>query len=357
MAREANIKIDIDVKSAATNAEIRKAIAGIFGSREIKDSILRNVCKLCSPRMSKAANEFISRYVLPKITKHPNIDFTKPENVDYRGALGIPKRFSYQKLRRYFNKAYYLKVTACGSSGTAVSFVEAKIKEIAEASYRYSGFKLGGRKRVKRRLWLKEADLGITDVASGFQVFPGPGETLEDLGPAESGSFGKYSRSGTHIMIPGGYYDPNEWRPEPEAEGIIESTFRKYLPNIERAALRAVPPCVKQVKKNLALAIQRAQKSLQSKSKTIGGLGSGAPGSDASYDARTGKQQKTAGFDTEVDELAKQVANSSFEEQLQTVSEFTGAGVEAMRVEIIKSAKILGVSPSDYLKNLIQNLK
>ena len=357
MAREANIKIDIDVKSAATSAEIKKAISGIFGSKEIKDSILRNVCKLCSPRMSKAANKYISRYVLPKITKHPNIDFTKPENVDYRGALGIPKRFNYQKLRRYFNKAYYLNVTACGSSGTSISFVEAKIKEIAEASYRYTSFKTGGRKRVSKRFWLKEADLGVTDVASGFQVFPGPGETLEDLGPSESGSFGKYSRSGTHIMIPGGYYDPNEWRPEPEAEGIIESTFKKYLPNIERAALRAVPPCIKQVKRNLALAIQRAQKSLQSKAKTIGGLGSGAPGSDASYDARSSNQQKTAGFDTEVDDLANKVANVSFEEQLQTVSKFTGAGVERLRVQIIQSAKISGVSPSDYLNNLIKTLK
>lgn len=350
MAREANIRIDLDIKAAANDSLIKNVVGAIFGSKEIKQSILTNVCKLCSPRMTKAANKYISQYVLPKITKHPNIDFTRPENVDYRGALGIPKRFNYAKLRAYFKKAYFIRVTACGSSGSSISLIESKIRDIAEKAYQQTSFRTGGRKNVGRRFWLEEADLGITEVSSAFQVFPFPGETFEDFS-----SINKYSRSGTHIMIQGGSYDPNEWRPAPEAESIIENTFKKYLPNIERAAIKTVPSCLKQVKKNLQLALIRAQRSLQNRAKTISGLGASA-GADVSQDFKSTNQNYTTGFATELRELDDAISSASIDQQIARVAAFTGVDQGVLRLQVIKQAGALGINPEKYLTNLVKTV-
>ena len=284
--RVRDILIDISASVVVLDGgdPVTKAIAAVIG-QSVPEIVLPNICKYCGPALSRAATKYTFQYVLPKITKHPNINVMANESVYYRGALGIPKRFNYKKIRNFFKKALTMEVTACGYSpgkllgsaakrtkkgaaalvetrkaSTATAF-KTQVKNFVNKAYRETSFRTGGRRRYRRN-WLIEADTGKPGI-SGYSVFPGVGETLEDLGPSKVGSLGYYSRSGTHIMIKGGSYDPNDWRPNPSESNVIEKIIIQKLPRILAAAERALPGCLKRIKARMQKDAQRiAQRRL-----------------------------------------------------------------------------------------------
>ena len=235
-------------------------------------AVLNNICKYCGASMTKAANIYVKKNVIPKIVRHPNLDFRKDKNL--RGALGVPKRYNYQKVEKYLSRVLVLEVTACGknvdlfkqlksqarSDAKARKDVNLQIKsgdafrknsdvyltnnldKFAEKAYNETAYRVGfsGTSRAGKRDWLREADLGVTDV-SGYDVY----ELSED--DKFTGHF--RSRSGTHIMIDStDSYDPNEWRPKPGETRIIQKTFLKMLPDIVDRVRKTIPKCLRRLK-------------------------------------------------------------------------------------------------------------
>ena len=253
-------------------------------------AVLNNICKYCGASMTKAANIYIKRNVIPKIVRNPNLDFRKNKNL--RGALGVPERYNYQKVEKYLSRVLVLEVTACGKnvdlfkqlksqarsdakarkdtnlkikSGTAFAgnrdvYLTNNLDKFAEKAYRETSFRTGGQRNIGRRDWLREADLGETDV-SGYDVY----ELREEDKSAET----HYSRSGTHIMIEStNSYDPNEWRPKPGETHIIQKTFLEMIPGIVDRVRKTIPKCLRRLKPkikvdvaaNVAAATPKAKK-------------------------------------------------------------------------------------------------
>ena len=239
-------------------------------------AVLNNICKYCGASMTKAANIYIKRNVIPKIVRHPNLDFRKNKNL--RGALGVPERYNYKKVEKYLLRVLVLEVTACGKnvdlfkylkgqsrsdakarkdnnlqikSGTAFAgnrdvYLTNNLDKFAEKAYRETSFRTGGQRNIGQRDWLREADLGETDV-SGYDVY----ELREEDKSAET----HYSRSGTHIMIEStNSYDPNEWRPNPGETHIIQKTFLKMLPDIVDRVRKTIPKCLRRLKPKIKVA-------------------------------------------------------------------------------------------------------
>ena len=233
-------------------------------------AVLNNICKYCGASMTKAANIYVKRNVIPAIVRHPNLDFRKNKNL--RGALGVPERYNYKKVEKYLLRVLVLEVTACGKnvelfkdfkaqarsdaksrkdvkllikSGTAFAgnrdvYLTNNLDKFAEKAYNETSFRTGGQRNIGQRDWLREADLGETDV-SGYDVY----ELREEDKSAET----HYSRSGTHIMIEStNSYDPNEWRPNPGETHIIQKTFLKMLPDIVDRVRKTIPKCLRRLK-------------------------------------------------------------------------------------------------------------
>lgn len=101
--------------------------------------------------------------------------------------------------------------------------------KIVKDAYDLSAFRIGKGQTSggRRRKWLYEANTGETKV-KGYSVFPGPGDPPKD--------FVDYSRTGTHIMVKGGSYDPEDWRPKPGVDDVIQGIVVKHIPGIIKAA-------------------------------------------------------------------------------------------------------------------------
>ena len=163
--------------------------------------------------------------------------------------------------------------------------IKIELDDIVEKAYKVSSFRAGQsrpRERVYsiikgrpvfsdqqdksyQRNWLMEADTGEPQFSTPFSVYPGPGEGLGDF--SESG---EYSRSGTHIMKPGGKYDPNDWRPNPEEKNSIRTAFIRGIPGMVQRIKIAAVRCLKsrkgQIKKQTQETVD-AQKPIQVQAK------------------------------------------------------------------------------------------
>jgi hypothetical protein len=263
-----NISTYLNMDGEQLNGELSR-FATIFQGA-VAAAVLNNICKYCGASMTKAANTYIKRNVIPKIVRHPNLDFRKNKNL--RGALGVPLRYNYKKVEKYLLRVLVLEVTACGKnvdlfkylkkqsrsdagarktnnqlikSGKAFEknkdvYLTNNLDKFAEKAYRETSFRTGGQRNIGRRDWLREADLGETDV-SGYDVY----ELREEDKSAET----HYSRSGTHIMIEStNSYDPNEWRPNPGETHIIQKTFLKMIPGIVDRVRKTIPQCLRRLK-------------------------------------------------------------------------------------------------------------
>ena len=289
-------KVDLRVNLSAILNTDSGQVAGEFGrfanilQGVVAAAVLNNICKYCGASMTKAANIYIKRNVIPKIVRHPNLDFRKNKNL--RGALGVPERYNYKKVEKYLLRVLVLEVTACGKnvdlfkylkgqsrsdakarkdnnlqikSGKAFAgnrdvYLTNNLDKFAEKAYRETSFRTGGQRNIGRRDWLREADLGETDV-SGYDVY----ELREEDKSAET----HYSRSGTHIMIEStNSYDPNEWRPKPGETHIIQKTFLEMIPGIVDRVRKTIPKCLRRLKPkikvdvaaNVAAATPKAKK-------------------------------------------------------------------------------------------------
>ena len=284
-------KVDLRVNLSAYLNMNKKQLKGELGrfatifQGAVAAAVLNNICKYCGASMTKAANLYIKRNVIPKIVRHPNLDFRKNKNL--RGALGVPKRYNYQKVEKYLLRVLVLEVTACGKnvdlfkqlksqardSASARKDVNLQIKsgdafrknrdvyltnnldKFAEKAYRETSFRTGGQRNIVQRDWLREADLGETDV-SGYDVY----ELREEDKSAEKI---RYSRSGTHIMIESdNSYDPNEWRPNPGETHIIQKTFLKMLPDIVDRVRKTIPKCLRRLKAKTSAEIKAKTKAI-----------------------------------------------------------------------------------------------
>ena len=290
-------KVDLRVNLSAILNTDSGQVAGEFGrfanilQGVVAAAVLNNICKYCGASMTKAANIYIKRNVIPKIVRHPNLDFRKNKNL--RGALGVPERYNYKKVEKYLLRVLVLEVTACGKnvdlfkylkgqsrsdakarkdnnlqikSGKAFAgnrdvYLTNNLDKFAEKAYRETSFRTGGQRNIGRRDWLREADLGETDV-SGYDVY----ELREEDKSAEKI---RYSRSGTHIMIESdNSYDPNEWRPKPGETHIIQKTFLEMIPGIVDRVRKTIPKCLRRLKPkikvdvaaNVAAATPKAKK-------------------------------------------------------------------------------------------------
>jgi hypothetical protein len=135
--------------------------------------------------------------------------------------------------------------------------------KIVNKAYDFSSFRIGDGKKSKgrRRNWLYEANTGETKV-NGYSVFPGVGEDPRD--------FVEYSRTGSHIMRKGGDYEPNEWRPEPSFDDVIQTVVVENIPNIILAAKdpRVIRRCLRRTKQKRDTDTARyARKNLRKKRK------------------------------------------------------------------------------------------
>ena len=298
-----NVLIDVSANVAFTDGgdAVTKMIAQVM-QESIPEAVLQNICKYCGPTLTRAAQKEMHGKLLNRILKHPNLDVTAAYNKNYRGALGIPKRYNKTKIKNYFKEALTVEVSACGygerafarsikvgtragSAARAVSLTAARkqstaksisvyIKKLVKEAYKETAFRTGGRKRVAMRNWLIEADTG-NPKNSGWGVFPGPGESLEFLdrrkrsdvqtNNSSQPNFSRYSRSGTHIMVRGRQYDPNDWRPEPDVSNVIEKIIIAGLPRVLRAAEKAVPQCLNRIKARLGKDAERIAKKRLSK--------------------------------------------------------------------------------------------
>ena len=284
-----NISAALNVDGQQLAGELGR-FATIFQGA-VAAAVLNNICKYCGASMTKAANIYIKRNVIPKIVRHPNLDFRKNKNL--RGALGVPERYNYKKVEKYLLRVLVLEVTACGKnvdlfkylkgqsrsdakarkdnnlqikSGKAFAgnrdvYLTNNLDKFAEKAYRETSFRTGGQRNIGRRDWLREADLGETDV-SGYDVY----ELREEDKSAEKI---RYSRSGTHIMIESdNSYDPNEWRPKPGETHIIQKTFLEMIPGIVDRVRKTIPKCLRRLKPkikvdvaaNVAAATPKAKK-------------------------------------------------------------------------------------------------
>lgn len=286
-----NVLIDISANVAFTDGgdSVTKIIAEIMG-QSIPEIVLGNVCRYCGPELTRAAKKELQGKVLNRILKHPNLDVTAPYNKDYRGALGIPKRYNKSKIKNYFKKALTIQVSACGYGSKTIASsaiiaggdvagslraarrassaqsISVYIKRLVQEAYKATSFRTGGRKRVGKRNWLIEANTGKPK-NNGWGVFPGPGESLEKLdrrrrsdvqtNDSSQPNFDRYSRSGTHIMVRGRQYDPNDWRPEPDVSNVIEKIMIANLPKVLKAAEKAVPGCLRRIKAKMQKDAQR----------------------------------------------------------------------------------------------------
>jgi hypothetical protein len=281
----------IDISSSASIQDggfVTNTLAAVLGIT-IPEIILANVCRYCGPILTRRANTYIRSQILTKIRKHPNINFS--EDVYYRGALGIPKRFNKDNFKKLLYKALTIEVTACGyvasptlgraaratkikgptalasyrnANATSVQELKADLKSIVEKLYQETSFRVGARKRTGKRNWLYEADTGKTDVG-GYSVFPGPGEGVLNEQQDYTSSTGRknlrYSRSGTHIMISGGDYNPNEWRPNPGETNVIENIFIRRLPGlIKSVQTTGLKACLNKIKSRLGKQVERQAK-------------------------------------------------------------------------------------------------
>ena len=72
--RVRDILIDISASVVVLDGgdPVTKAIAAVIG-QSVPEIVLPNICKYCGPALSRAATKYTFQYVLPKITKHPNI--------------------------------------------------------------------------------------------------------------------------------------------------------------------------------------------------------------------------------------------------------------------------------------------
>ena len=344
MGKTFNMEVSIDTKLFISDpSNLKTVLSGIFNEKVIKESIHTNICNFCSPFLTRAARKYINNYIIPKITKHPNIDYTKPESVDYRGALGVPSRLKYKRLRAFLKKSYQLKVTACpNESGTTLSFIKYKVKEIAEQAYKVSTFRTGNNKGTGSpfRDWLREADTGEPKLEN-FHVL-----SLAEAGNTSSGRK-PYSRTGTHVMVEGGSYDPDDWRPLPQEKHIIENVFLTKLPLIQKAILRAMPQCIRRIKKQLLDAILRRAKSQQGKAKTVGG-------EVVAQQADSRSSQGAEGVESA--DFVKAVSSASYEGQLKAIADETGKDISTVRAQIIQQSKLFGKSPEAYLGALINQV-
>jgi|688.fasta_scaffold110093_4 hypothetical protein len=287
--RVRDILIDISSSTSIQNGGfVTNTLAAILGIT-IPEIILGNICRYCGPVLTRRANTYIRSQILTKIRKHPNINFS--EDIYYRGALGIPKRFNKDNFKKLLYKALTVEVTACGylsdskigraarrtvggveslasyreENATSVKELKANLKSIVKKLYEETSFKVGGRKRTGKRNWLYEADTGKTKV-DGFSVFPGPGEGLingvQSYTSSNTGNtLSRYSRSGTHIMISGGDYNPNEWRPNPEETNVIENIFVRRLPGlIKSVQTTGLKACLNKIKSRLKKQAERQAK-------------------------------------------------------------------------------------------------
>lgn len=262
-------------------------------------SVLTNVCKYCGRHMTYAGKVYILNTIIPAIMRHPNLNFKA--DWEYKGSLGIPKRYTLKNVESYLMKVFNLKVTACGKKTELLTLVQAqtrskggregdlgkesvarlragkidgskqdrflslKLDNFAEKAYKNTAFSAGGergRPSKYKRNWLKEADTGETDV-SGYDVFPRKGDPRSTYRSrklkARKGrrrpdqtTLGDYSRSGTHIMIKGSKgYDPNDWRPDPNENNAIRNTFMKHLPGLIKKVRLSIPSCLGRIKSRI----------------------------------------------------------------------------------------------------------
>ena len=114
---------------------------GIAGAR-----ILNNLCKYCNRAMTKAANTYIKNTILKNIfRKNKNIAWKAAGNEEYRGALGIPKRYSYAKFEAWLTAALVVEVRACiGENKRSES-----ILGVTLGGSRFQGMGAAGRKSIE----------------------------------------------------------------------------------------------------------------------------------------------------------------------------------------------------------------
>jgi hypothetical protein len=305
MAKRKVRDILIDIGAAYNIDDPSNALAAFSGMFQgiVGINILNNLCKYCNKAMNKAANTYIKNTIIKKLVRqNKNIAWKAAGNEEYRGALGIPKRYTYAKLENWLAKALVIEVRACvgeekgrnsllaqikgsirqqGTNKASIKNVILGVEEVAkntqaislrlddivEKAYKASSFRAGRSKRGGgyRRNWLMEADTGEPQFSTPFSVYPGPGEGLGDF--SESG---EYSRSGTHIMKPGGSYDPNDWRPNPEESNSIRNAFLKGIPGMLQRIKISAAKCLKNRKGQIKRQTQEtvdAQKPIQVQAK------------------------------------------------------------------------------------------
>ena len=130
-------KVDLRVNLSAILNTDSGQVAGEFGrfanilQGVVAAAVLNNICKYCGASMTKAANIYIKRNVIPKIVRHPNLDFRKNKNL--RGALGVPERYNYKKVEKYLLRVLVLEVTACGKNVDLFKYLKGQSRSDAKA--------------------------------------------------------------------------------------------------------------------------------------------------------------------------------------------------------------------------------
>ena len=278
---KANLKIEVSQYISFTNSGAVVSRLADALADAVREALLDNLCESCGGEMTRAAAAHIKSKLIPEIVKHPNINFY--ENKEYRGALGVPDRITITKLKKFLERSIKINVNACGGSGLNKSAlknlksivgqksasrllpsnIKAYMDRIVNKAYDFSSFRIGKGQTSngRRRNWLYEANTGETKV-NGYSVFPGVGEAPRD--------FVEYSRTGSHIMRKGGEYEPNEWRPEPSVDDVIQTIVVENIPNIILAAKdpRVIRRCLRRTKQKRDTDTARyARKNLRKKTK------------------------------------------------------------------------------------------
>jgi hypothetical protein len=342
-----NISTYLNMDGEQLNGELSR-FATIFQGA-VAAAVLNNICKYCGASMTKAANIYIKRNVIPKIVRHPNLDFRKNKNL--RGALGVPLRYNYKKVEKYLLRVLVLEVTACGKnvdlfkylkkqsrsdagarktnnqlikSGKAFEknkdvYLTNNLDKFAEKAYRETSFRTGGQRNIGRRDWLREADLGETDV-SGYDVY----ELREEDKSAET----HYSRSGTHIMIDSTHsYDPNEWRPNPGETHIIRKKFLEMIPDIVDRVRKTIPTCLRRLKAKVKAEVvanaEAATPKAKKKNITSSKIVDNASGIDAAKGVKASNSDLDQGSNTSDINAILATAEINFDAALVRAAGFT----------------------------------
>jgi len=350
-------------------------------------AVLNNICKYCGASMTKAANIYVKRNVIPAIVRHPNLDFRKNKNL--RGALGVPERYNYKKVEKYLLRVLVLEVTACGKnvdlfkqyksqareSASARKDVNLQIKsgegfkknrdvyltnnldKFAEKAYNETSFRTGGQRNIGQRDWLREADLGETDV-SGYDVY----ELREEDKSAET----HYSRSGTHIMIESdNSYDPNEWRPNPGETHIIQKTFLKMLPDIVDRVRKTIPKCLRRLKAKTSAEIKAKTKAVATaeapapdpKAKKKNVTDSELVGRKAADDYNRTRQSSRTVADADETDLSSQILvalnKGKLDEGIELASRRTGKTVEEFTKQLTRQSQLIGRDLESTLRYIL----